>query len=110
MFERALSAATADGVLDERDGHQLGVVAASLGTTTRELILNHFADEGEGIVRSLFASVAEDGAIDSAEWDKLVRSAGSLGLYEADVRTIVRAQAEPFIEHVPTKPRRQGRR
>lgn len=108
VFERALTAATADEVLDERDGQQLGVVAASLGTTTRELILNHFADEGEGIVRSLFASVAEDGATDSAEWDKLVRSAGSLGLHEADVRTIVRAQAEPFIEHVLTEAKADG--
>jgi uncharacterized membrane protein YebE (DUF533 family) len=108
VFERCLSTATSDGVLDERDGHRLASVAASLGTTTRDLILTHFADEGEGIVRSMFASIAEDGVIESDEWNRLVRAAASLGLNEVDVRTIVRAQAEPFVEHVLTEAKADG--
>lgn len=108
VFERCLSTATADGVLDERDGQRLASVAASLGTTTRDLILTHFADEGEGIVRSMFAFIAEDGVIEAEEWSQLVRAAASLGLNEADVRTIVRAQAEPFVEHVLAEAKADG--
>jgi tellurite resistance protein len=109
IFERALSGVTSDGVIDEADAQRLNSIAASCGSTTRDLILNHFAEHGEGIVRSMFASISEDGRVDPEEWDRLVHASGALGLDSEDVRAIVRAQAQPFVEHVLAEAKADGR-
>jgi hypothetical protein len=109
VFERALSAVTADGVVDHEDGRRLTSVAASLQTTTRDLVLNYFADQGEAIVRAMFAAITEDGVLDQQEWDRLLYAAQSLGLDKNDIATIVRAQAQPFVEHVLAEAKADGK-
>jgi hypothetical protein len=108
VFERALAEVTADGTLDEEDGPRLATIAWSLGTNTRDLVVNHFKDRGEAIVRAMFTSISEDGEITDQEWLCLITAARRLGLAEGDVHAVVRAQAQRFSEHVLAEAKADG--
>jgi tellurite resistance protein len=53
-FEAALTAAIADGQVDENEADGLARIAAGLGTTTREMVQAYFRDTGEDVMRILF--------------------------------------------------------
>src|SRR5687767_14635146 len=100
LFEASLGHAFADGRIDAVEAQSLSNIAAGINTTTRDLILRYFSDQGEGFLRNLFASAMQADAFTSRDWQHLVGTAAALGLNEEYLRHAIRPQAQIYVEHV----------
>jgi hypothetical protein len=109
LFEAALGHAMADGVLEPSEVQTLNQIAAGLNTTTRALMLQCFAEKGEGLLRSAFAAAMQAEAFTPDDWQRLVGTAAGLGLTEGELRQAVRPQAQVYVEHVLADVKMDGR-
>jgi len=100
QFQNALGHALADGYISSEEVARLNAIAATLGATMRELMQAHFAEQGEGFLRNLFAQMMQNGVFSGEEWNKLVKTATRLGFTEPELQTFIRPQAQRLVEHV----------
>jgi tellurite resistance protein len=109
VFERAMGYAFADGRLDPDEAQALTTIATGLNTTTRQLILQYFNEQGDAFLRNLFAQAMQADSFTPHDWQRLVATAAALGLNEMDLRQAVRPQAQIYIEHVLADAKADGR-
>ena len=109
LFEGALGHAFSDGRLDPSETQTLSNIATGLNTTTRDLILHYFSEQGDGFLRSLFAQAMQADRFTPHDWQRLVSTAAMLGLHEHDLRQAIQSQAKAYVEHVLADAKADGR-
>lgn len=100
VFGNLLATAIEDGHLDEREAASLNEFAASLGTTVTNLMQGFFKEQGEQLLRAVFAGMTQDGRIADTEWRRLLETAHRLGFSQQQLLEAVEGQSRLFVEHV----------
>jgi|GEM_PF-3402645 len=102
VFQEYLSFAISGGYLDDEELDQLHTLARSLGTTTKELLMDYLSGSGEQFLERILAGMAEDGKITDESWQRLISSTQALGLAERGFLTVLQKPGERLAERILT--------
>jgi hypothetical protein len=99
VFKTVLSKAFADGRIDDNERQHIDAVAAAVGHTVGSLMTLFFKQEGEQLLRSLFAGMASDGQLNRDEWQRFRQTADWLGISREAMLPAICHPAKQLIEH-----------
>jgi len=99
VFKATLAQAFADGQIDDKERQHLDAVAAAAGQTVASLMTVFFKQEGEQLLRSLFAGMAADGQLNRDEWKQFRQTAEWLGVSREAMLPAIRNPAKQLVEH-----------
>jgi len=99
VFKATLAQAFADGQIDDRERQHLDAVATAAGQTVASLMTVFFKQEGEHLLRSLFAGIAADGQLNRDEWKQFRQTAEWLGVSREAMLPAIRNPAKQLVEH-----------
>lgn len=102
IFGRTLGAAFDDGVLDDHEVQQLGIIAQSMGTDVHGMLRQYFKNEGERFLKGMFLAATQDRQLTQDGWDRLMKATRDLGFSQQELMSVVQPQAQQFISHVLT--------
>lgn len=99
VFEAALAQAFADGQIEEKERQHLDAVAAAAGQTVGSLMAVFLKQQGDQLLRSLFAGMASDGQLNRDEWKRFRQTAEWLGVSRDAMLPAIRLPARQLVEH-----------
>ncbi len=100
QFATTLAQAMDDGVVTAAEAQVLSGIAAAAGSSLNEFIKEFFRTEGELFLSGIFVAALEQNIPAVVALQRIVVTAGRLGLSRDDVMKSIQPQAVRHIEHV----------
>lgn len=107
-FAEALARAMDDGEISPAEIATLTEIAEAGGLSLKQFVMQFFRSESEAFLRGVFAKTVANNRLPAASLEKIVATAGILGLSRADVLAAVQTQSVRLIEHVLADAKEDG--
>ncbi len=99
VFLQMVSAAIADGHIDEIEALRLKHVADWLQTDVRSMVKRLFARKGDSFLTSIFQDGVNEGRPLGPKWEEFLTNAERLGFKRHEAVEMIKPHAKRFIEH-----------